>query len=137
MPEIDTQTLLTIFTQGRIEDREDLKQLRNEMTTLAKSVNTLTVTLTEFVSDTRHINKEIEDIKEDIHGEGGIVSRVGSLEVSQAEDGRNWLLLGTLAVIVLTGLVGYYFTIVEPVQSANVKSEEIRQLIQSIEGKLQ
>jgi uncharacterized coiled-coil DUF342 family protein len=73
MPDDNLKALLAIIQQGRQEDRQDLKAMRDEMSELARSVNTLTNTMTEFVSDTRHINREIEDIKEDLHGTGGVV----------------------------------------------------------------
>jgi hypothetical protein len=136
MSDDSLKALIAIIQQGRQEDREDLKVMREEMSTMAKSVNELTNTMTAFVSDTRHINKELEDIKEELHGKGGIVERVGTLEISQAEDARNWLFLSSVAVVVFSGIVGYYFTIVKPVQSANVNNEEVKVLIQRIEEKL-
>ena len=128
--------LVAIIAQGRQEDRQDLAALRNDMTELTKSVNTLTNTMTKFVSDTGHMHREIEDIKEDLHGTGGVVERVGRLEVSQAEDGRNWLLLSGVAGVIFTGLVGYYFTVVKPIQSATITNDQVIQLIESIDAKI-
>lgn len=132
----ELQALISLIAEGRREDREDLADMRKEMKDLTKSVNTLTNAMTEFVSSKRHTDKEIEDIKEDLHGEGGLNKRVTRLEISQAEDGRNWLFLTTVAVIIFTGIVGYYFSIVKPIQHANVNNETVIKLIESIDSKL-
>lgn len=132
--------LIAIMTQGRAEDREDLAAIRDDMRELAKSVNKLTVSTTQFISDTRHINAEIEDIKdtikEELHGENGVNHRISVLEIAKAEDKRNWLLLTTLAAIIFTGFVGYYFTVVQPIQNAGVTNSKVIELIDSINNKL-
>jgi hypothetical protein len=39
-------------------------------------------------------------------------------------------------LVIFTGLVGYYFTIVKPIQSANVNNDQVIRLIESIDKKL-
>lgn len=129
--------LIALITQSRVEDKEAMSEMRQDMRDLTKSVNTLTNAMTESVSSRRHTEKEIEDIKADLHGKGGITERVGALEIKQAEDARNWLFVTTVAVIVFTGIVGYYFTIVKPIQQANVSNDKVIQLIESIDRKIE
>jgi len=113
-----------------------LSEMRTEMKELAKSVTMLTNATTEFITNQKHTDAEIEEIKGQINGDNGLHNRVGGLEIAQAEDKRNWAFTAAICSILFAAFVGYYITIVKPIQNSNVQSEAVRLLIQEINEKL-
>jgi len=139
MPESENErleTLVAVIAQGRTEDREDLAEMKKEMRGLTKEMAKLAHVMAEWAGNQKHVDSEIEDVKIVLNGDRGLVNRVSNLEVAQAEDKRNWLFVGFVVATIFTALVGYYFTVVKPVQASHVQSEEIKALIESIEDKL-
>lgn len=130
------ETLVAVIAQGRREDREDLAEMKNEMRELTRSMTKLTNVTTEFVTNQKHTDSEIDDLKLILNGDKGLVNRVSELEIAQAEDKRNWLFVGFVVATIFTAFVGYYFTVVKPVQQSNVQSNEIKTLIQDIKDVL-
>lgn len=129
----DIKTLVALISQSRIEDRKDLDVMKSDMKELVKSVNTLTNATTKYFEHQRHTDKEIEEIKDRVDV---LEVEVSEVKIVQAGNNRNWAILGSAISVIFAGLVGYYFTVTKPVQDSNLKSDEIKELIEEINGKL-
>lgn len=122
----------------READRAEVTALRKDVRELVKSSTSLNIAMEKSASEHNHMYTEVDEIKDVLHNPtNGLVHKVGELEIAQAEDNRNWLFVSFIASTIFVALVGYYFTVTRPVLAANVQSEKIAELIESIDKKLE
>lgn len=71
------------------ESRENSASIRSMESSISKLANTVT----EFVVESRHTRKDVDELRNDIHGKGEILDRLGHVEtVNAVRVGRKELL---------------------------------------------
>lgn len=111
--------VIEMLTSGHVELRNDMKELRD-------SVNTLVVTHTESIAEQRTTNRDLAVLREEIYQkEGGILTRLGILEIAQSNDKLRWGLVAAVATLMISGGAGFWALIVKPFQDAQVSNSKV------------
>ena len=81
------------------------------------SISKLANTVTEFVNESKHVRKDVDELRSDIHGKGQTNDRIHALEVaSTVETGRKKLISSWIKPIAsfvsgaLLVVLGYYLS---------------------------
>ena len=115
----DLRAVVAILTEGHVELRQDMKELRD-------SVNTLVITHTESIAEQRGYNRDVAILREEIYGkEGGILTRLSAQEIAQSNDKLRWGLLTAIAFVFLSGIGGLYTIVVKPFQDSQVTNSKV------------
>lgn len=106
MDQATTAALLKTVVQSTVELRQDLKetakQQREDMRQITATTNNLNNKFSEFVVAHQHTNKEIEELKDDIHGDDGAFKRIRKLESSEAGNSVRWKIAAAAVTAILT-----------------------------------
>jgi len=123
--ETKLHAVIEMLTTGHVELRNDMKELRD-------SVNTLVVTHTEAITEQRSTNKELAVLREEIYQkEGGILTRIGTLEIAQSNDKLRWGLVAAVMTMAITGGAGFWALVVKPFQDAQVSNAKVAEKLDS------
>lgn len=123
--ETKLHAVIEMLTTGHVELRNDMKELRD-------SVNTLVVTHTEAITEQRSTNKELSVLREEIYQkEGGILTRIGTLEIAQSNDKLRWGLVAAVMTMAITGGAGFWALVVKPFQDAQVSNAKVAEKLDS------
>ena len=115
MNETVTSTEFEIVVRGQAELRQDFKEMarehREDMKTITAAQVDLSQKFATYIERSHHTDSQVDDLKEDLHGEEGVVSRVTRLEKSQEGDKTRWQILGA-GLVSFVALAGVVVTIV-------------------------
>ena len=110
-----SQSEFSVVVQGQYELRQDLKLMakehREDMRKITDAQVDLSRKFATYIERSHHTDNTITDLKDDIHGDKGVLSRVNSLEKSQESDKTRWHILGA-GILSFVGLAGVVVTIV-------------------------
>ena len=70
--------ILQMFIQGQ---QENTKAIKNTESSLSRLENTVT----EFVVEAKHTNREVASLRKEIHGEGGVMDQLIELKLDKRE----------------------------------------------------
>lgn len=110
-----TSTEFEIVVRGQAELRQDFKEMAKEHREDMKRITDAQVDLSQkfatYIERSHSTDVVVSDLKEDIHGDKGVIQRVGSLEKAQESDKTRWHILGA-GILSFVGLAGVVVTIV-------------------------
>jgi hypothetical protein len=75
---IGYSAVLEMFIEGQ---KENTKAIKNTESSLSRLENTVT----EFVVEAKHTNREVASLRSEIHGEGGILDQLVELKMDRRE----------------------------------------------------
>jgi hypothetical protein len=94
-----------------------LKMVVQSQEKMELSISRLANTVTEFVVESKHVRKDVDDLRSDIHGKGQTNDRIHALEVaSTVESGKKKLISSWVKPIAsfisgaLLVVLGYYLS---------------------------
>ena len=110
-----TSSEFEVVVLGQAELRQDLKDMakehREDMRAIADSQIDLNNKFATYIERSEHTDKELEEVKTELHGDKGINVRLGDVEKAQAGNKVRWQVLAT-GLITFIGLAGTFVAIV-------------------------
>ena len=93
--------ILEMFIAGQQENTRTIKSTGD---TLAR----LEVTFTQFAAESSHTNKEVEGLRKDIHGEGGINDSIIDLKLDKRADATRRQIVWTTLCAALSFVTAWF-----------------------------
>jgi len=100
----DTKAEIKVLVQGRIEDRETIKELAGDMKEMANNVSTMAIAITEQTKNNEHLNQRLDKV-ETVQVDQGKDIKV--LSNNQTGNIVRWQVLGAslIGFIAISGIV--------------------------------
>lgn len=129
--DIDTKAKIEVLVAGRVEDRETIKELANDMKEMAKNVSTMAIAITEQTKDNHHLSTRV-----------GKVEKTQDLEAKKLEKVQNvqegnkvrWWFLGTVVSVIITFTIAFTALFWKPSQDNMIQGKRTTKLLETIES---
>ena len=128
----ELHVITEVLTQGLSELREDNQRQNLKTEKLEGAVTDMLIAHKEFMAEQSGYNKELSIFRSEIYGkDGGILTRIGTLEIAQSNDKLRWGLVATVATMLITGCAGFWALVVKPFQDAQISNTKVAEKLDS------
>ena len=98
---------------------EDIQEIKSDIKELTRNVQEIAKMHAESMTVHRFTEQKIQSIDNEIYSkEGGLLMRMGALEIAQSNDKLRWGLTGTIAMLLLTSIGGIYAVVTKPLSDS-------------------
>ena len=105
---------------------EDIREIKSDIKELTKNVQEIAKMHAESMTTHRFTEQKIQSIDSEIYSkEGGVLTRIGALEIAQSNDKLRWGLVAAVVTIMITGGTGFWALVVKPFQDAQVSNAKV------------
>lgn len=111
---------------------EDIREIKSDIKELTKNVQEIAKMHAESMTTQRFTEQKIQCIDSEIYSkEGGLLTRIGALEIAQSNDKLRWGLVAAVVTMAISGSAGFWAIVVKPFQDAQVTNAKVAEKLDS------
>ena len=116
---------------------EDIQEIKSDIKELTRNVQEIAKMHAESMTVHRFTEQKIQSIDNEIYSkEGGLLMRMGALEIAQSNDKLRWGLVAAAMTMAITGGAGFWAIAVKPFQEAQVTNVKVAEKLDTQNGNL-